>query len=105
MDTQTPYYATATETQQEAFRKWIKGMLHVGPVTVTFKKSDGTERVMNCTLQESVAVPHIKTTERIKEKNDDVCPVWDIDKGAWRSFRYDAVTKIDLTIGEHSNEV
>lgn len=92
------YYATASDEERTKFRDWLKGMLRVGPMRVTFKKKDGSLREMNCTLEENVVVPHEKTTDRVKEVNDDVCPVWDIDKAAWRSFRYDAVTLIKIEI-------
>lgn len=92
------YYAKANETERKAFVSWLKGMLRAGPVTVSFLKKDGSIREMNCTLEEGVAVPHEKTTDRVKEQNDEVCPVWDIDKQAWRSFRYESVTKITLEI-------
>lgn len=93
------YYSKASESEQAIFRTWINDMLRMGPVTVFFIKSDGTEREMKCTLEEGVAIPHEKKTDRVKEKNEDVCPVWDLDKGAWRSFRYDAVTKVNIDIG------
>ena len=92
------YYAQADEKQRKEFREWLKGMMHVGPIKVTFKKKDGSLREMNCTLEEGVVVPHEKTTDRVKEVNEEVCPVWDIDKGAWRSFRYDAITTINIEI-------
>jgi hypothetical protein len=92
------YYVTASDMEKVAFKKWLKSMLAMGPVTVSFKKKDGTERKMNCTLQEGVVVPHEKTTDRVKEINDEVCAVWDIDKGAWRSFRYDSIVTINLDI-------
>lgn len=79
-------------------RKWLKDMLHVGPVNVTFTKKDGTERLMKCTLQEGVVVPHEKTTERVKEENLETLAVWDLDKNAWRSFRLDSIKTVELTI-------
>lgn len=97
-DISETYYAKADEANRKAFRQWLKGMLRVGPIKVSFVKKDGTVREMNCTLEEDVAIPHEKTTDRVKEQNDEVCPVWDIDKQAWRSFRYDAVTKLTLEI-------
>jgi hypothetical protein len=92
------YYVKASEMEKTAFKKWMKSMLVMGPVSVTFRKKDGTEREMLCTLQEGVVVPHEKTTDRVKEINDEVCAVWDIDKGAWRSFRYDSIVTIRLDI-------
>ena len=79
-------------------RDWIKSHLRMGPVKVTFTKKDGTERVMNCTLQEGVVVPHEKTTDRVKEENTEILAVWDIDKSAWRSFRLDSIKTVELSI-------
>lgn len=89
MNNETPH----TFDNKEA-REWLKSMLQMGPVDVTFTKSDGTTRVMKCTLQEGVVVPHEKTTDRVKETNNEVLPVWDIEKSAWRSFRLDSITQV-----------
>ena len=59
---------------------------------ITFTKVDGDERVMDCTLQEHI-VPATKYTDR--KKNEEVLPVFDINKGEWRSFRLDSVTNIE----------
>lgn len=94
------FYNKSNESEQAMFRKWIVDMLHIGPAKVTFIKNDGTEREMHCTLEEKVVVPHVKTTDRVKENNEEVCPVWDIDKRAWRSFRYDSVIKVLIDMGD-----
>ena len=60
---------------------------------ITFTKVNGEERVMDCTLQENI-VPPTKYTDR--KRNEEVLPVWDINKGEWRSFRLDSVTNIEL---------
>ena len=73
-------------------REALKAELTKGAVTVVFKKQDGTERMMNCTLSDDV-VPLLDTTG-VKQKrtpNADVLAVWDIDNNGWRSFRYDSV--------------
>lgn len=62
---------------------------------VIFKKTNGEERDMTCTLQEGV-VPPAKKDEPITQKavravNEEVIPVWDVNKEAWRSFRVDSV--------------
>lgn len=75
-------------------RKWLKSILHEGPARVVFTKRDGTERAMMCTLQEGVAVPHDKKTERVKEANPDVFAVWDLEKNAWRSFKLSAIKTV-----------
>lgn len=79
-------------------RDWLKSHLRMGPLKVTFVKKDGSERLMNCTLQEGVVVPHEKTTERVKEENNEVLAVWDLDKNAWRSFRLDSIKTVEFTI-------
>ena len=66
------------------------------PVTVTFLKKDGSERVMNCTLQEEVAVKVEKKTDRVKQVNEDVLPVYDLDAKGWRSFRWDYVQSYEV---------
>ncbi len=75
-------------------RKWIKDMLLFGPVKVTFVKKDGTERVMNCTLKEDLTKDYEKKTDRTKTVSDETCPVFDLDKQEWRSFRYDSVKEV-----------
>ena len=58
---------------------------------ITFNKVSGEERVMHCTLHETF-IPETSTNN--KKNNDEVLPVWDIDIGAWRSFRLDSVTNV-----------
>ena len=70
-------------------------MLKSGIVNIKFTKVDGTERVMRCTLAEGIVKPHEKTTDREKKVNENIVSVWDVDKDAWRSFRYDSILKID----------
>jgi len=41
-DLSKTYYSEANETQQIAFRKWLKDMLHMGPIKVFFVKKDGS---------------------------------------------------------------
>jgi hypothetical protein len=67
-------------------------------VLVEFTKADGTERKMLCTLAENLipAITPVKEKpEIISEGATDViptaCKVWDIEKQAWRSFRWDSV--------------
>jgi hypothetical protein len=91
-------FSVGTKQEQEKAREWLKSLLRVGPVKVTFLKKDGSEREMNCTLKEGIVIPHEKTTDRVKQPSDEVCPIWDIDIGAWRSFRYDSITKITFDL-------
>tara|TARA_B100000029_G_scaffold443766_1_gene463041 strand:- start:198 stop:455 length:258 start_codon:yes stop_codon:yes gene_type:complete len=59
---------------------------------ITFTKVNGEERIMDCTLQENF-VP--ETSESNRKQNEEVLPVFDINKGEWRSFRMDSITNIE----------
>lgn len=72
----------------------IMNMLKSGIVNIRFTKVDGTERVMKCTLVEGIVKSYEKTTDREKKTNENICSVWDVDKEAWRSFRYDSILEI-----------
>ena len=67
--------------------------LQKNAMRITFTKVNGDERVMDCTLQEHM-IP--QTGESNRKKNEEVLPVFDINKGGWRSFRLDSVTNIEL---------
>lgn len=84
-------------------RKWLAGILRSGPVSVVFVKRDGTERKMMCTLQEGVAVPHDKKTDRIKEATPDVLAVWDLEKKAWRSFKLSSIKTVTFGVDDSTN--
>ena len=79
-------------------RQWLIGTLRINKIRVTFTKKDGTERDMLCTLQEEAIIPYEKKTERVKEQNEEVLSVWDVEKNSWRSFRFDSIIRISFTI-------
>ena len=68
-------------------------------VMVTFTKKDGTQRNMRCTLRPE-ALPEIITestrTSTTRREPDGTIAVWDLDLGAWRSFRLDSVVDISF---------
>lgn len=84
-------------TGMELTKEIIKNRLKEECLTVTFKKVDGTERVMNCTLQESFLPKLEITTEpkKVKKDSDTNLSVWDLDKNSWRSFRIEGIIKIE----------
>ena len=61
--------------------------LRTGIRTITFTKVDGTERVMNATLQESI----VPVTEGKRTAPESNLVVFDTDKQAWRSVRCDSI--------------
>jgi len=101
---------TLNEKDFTLFQKWLKGHLKSGPVTVVFTKKDGTERVMKCTTNSTYLMfkdPAILESKREKKPNEDVMPVYDLESSAWKSFRWDSIKSVMITIGEareHHNE-
>ena len=73
-------------------------------VEVAFNKvSDGSVRVMRCTLRKDL-LPKDYIEEEAQEKafhqtNPDVIAVWDVQKGGWRSFRVDSVEYLQIIDG------
>jgi hypothetical protein len=82
-------------TDVEAMREDLKTNLRSKIGTVTFTKQNGDERVMRCTLQESVLPVQTDIEEAIQKKTlTDSLAVWDLEKNSWRSFRYDTVISV-----------
>lgn len=59
---------------------------------VTFTKTDGTERVINCTTNIAV-IPQEKHPKGTGSSPESTKRVFDIDKQEWRSFRWENVIK------------
>ncbi len=92
---------TLSDKEIKLFKKWLKGHLNYGPVTVTFTKKDGTERVMNCTTNSELvpAEPIVEGVEKKEKKvNEEVMPVYDLDAKGWRSFRWDSIKQVRFTL-------
>ncbi len=73
----------------------LRAELKEGVKTITFTKTDGTQRVLKCTLQESV-LPQVDASKATttKKQNDDALAVWDIENAGWRSFRFDSIISV-----------
>jgi len=76
-------------------RKWLTNLLNEYVVEVTFTKKDGTERVMNCTLQEDY-LP--ETTGAGRSGNSDALAVFDTEVEDWRSFRWDSIKAVKVVV-------
>lgn len=79
-------------------RQSVKDALHRGKTLVTFTKANGEKREMLCTLCPDLipvqqVVLDVETKPQRKE-NTDVQAVWDLEKQAWRSFRFDSINLI-----------
>ena len=75
----------------------LKDILKQNIVSISFKKIDGTDRKMLCSLKEDI-LPAIESKESTKKKpeNDNVLPVWDLEKNSFRSFRIDSLTDYSI---------
>jgi hypothetical protein len=70
----------------------LKEIFSKNIVNLTFKKVDGSERTMKCTLKSDLLPEQTnKETTKKKAENENVLPVWNIDEQAFRSFRVDSV--------------
>ena len=92
--------ASWTNQEWDKFSEWLRGMLQVTDVTVTFTRKDGTERIMKCTLQPE-SLPKVEVTEdkKTRKVNQDTIAVFDVEAKAWRSFTLKSVNKVQLSIG------
>lgn len=108
-------YQESDETGRHIFRDWMRSLLDVSEVTVTFVKADGSIRDMRCTLDQDLIPPQPPRAERpaktapvdgiVRESKEVKKPeeshtqkVFDLDAGAWRSFRYDRLKKVTATV-------
>ena len=81
-------------------REQLMETLQKEVAVVTFKKLNGDERVMPCTLKSAFLPPAKKddaiTQKKVREISDKVCAVWAIEAKGYRSFRYDRVTNVEI---------
>jgi hypothetical protein len=92
-----------SEKDLALFKKWLRSCLKFGPVDLTFTKKDGTERVMKCTTSPTIIMfkdPSILESKREKKPNEDVMPVYDLENNSWKSFRWESIKRVQITIGE-----
>ena len=74
-------------------------MLEQSVVEITFTKKDGTERVMNCTLDgEYLPELELMTFVDKDQLKRDSLPVFDVDADGWRSFRWDSIKAVKLSV-------
>ena len=113
-------YQESDETGRHIFRDWVRNLLNVSEITVTFVKADGSIRDMRCTLDGDRIPPQPpraakpakeapvdglrqhgflgENKEVTKPEESHTQKVFDLDAGAWRSFRYDRLKKVTATM-------
>jgi hypothetical protein len=79
----------------QSLKEDLNKLLYENVLSVNFKKKDGSDRTMLCTLK-AEHLPVIKKQEddeaRKDEKQSDTSiVVWDLEKKGWRSFRIDSL--------------
>lgn len=92
-------YNDLSDKDLKTFVPWLKDMLNIGPVNLTFTKKDGTERIMECTLNPKLLPPAVVVTEdaepkRKKTANEDTMAVYDLEAKGWRSFTIRSVKRV-----------
>ena len=71
---------------------------------VVFTKSDGSERVMHCTLIKDYLPLQKDVEEYSTNINKNAVAVWDIEHRGWRSFRLDSVKSIEWNPKVEAND-
>lgn len=68
-----------------------------GVAAVRFTKLNGEMREMKATLNENQMPEIVAEIENKapRKKSEDALSVWDVDKQAWRSFRWDRLEQIN----------
>jgi hypothetical protein len=87
--------------EEKETRDWLRGLLQEGVMTIRFKKADGTDRVMICTLSESKIPNEHKpkgTTKRMGI-SEEVQVVFDLEANGWRSFRWESINQLSFDLG------
>ena len=92
------WYKTADAKEQKLFREWLHGLLKTDTVDLTFVKKDDTIREMKCTLMEA-KLPTGYTVDPDAEIHENYIHVFDLEKQAWRSCRFDSIRSIKFTLG------
>ena len=88
-----------TDVEWDNFSIWLKAMLTSSEGVVTFIKSDGTERVMKCTLVPK-QLPKVEIKEGAKPRKESTTSmrVFDLEKNEWRSFTLKKVKQVNISI-------
>ena len=75
--------------------------LETNTCRVIFKKVNGDERDMMCTLRSDIVPAAPKsdpiTQKKVRNINEEVLPVYDIKAEGWRSFRLDKVVSFSCS--------
>ena len=79
-------------------KDWLISLLRENPVEILFTKKDGSDRLMKCTLQESKIPSENAPKGAERAKSEDSVAVYDLEKSAWRSFRWDSIKSVHFEL-------
>ena len=80
------------KVEQELLKYRLQTLLKGNIVEIVFTKVNGEQRNMRCTLDpDKLPVGRSPMEATNRKVNEDVLPVWDVEKNDWRSFRIDSV--------------
>jgi hypothetical protein len=71
----------------------VRTRLNEGIVNLTFQKSDGSKRLMKCTLQPALLPPQ-NPDSHAGPPNEQLQVVWDLEANGWRSFRWERLMEV-----------
>lgn len=72
----------------------IEAMLEKGVVELVFEKKDGTIRKMLATTNLGM-IPKENHPIGFGRKSETAKPVFDLEAGGWRSFRWDSLLEVE----------
>lgn len=91
-------------TEEFDKNQYLRDTLKEKVAIVTFTKRDGSVRTMRCTLKADLLPPQTDVEEQVQDKNPtapaESLAVWDLEKAAWRSFRFDTILAFSISEGE-----
>ena len=90
-----------SEVQEFDKGQYLRDTLKENVLIVTFTKKDGSVRTMRCTLKADLLPAQTDIEEQVQKKapNTDALAVWDLEKAAWRSFRFDSIIAFSISEG------
>lgn len=92
-----------SDEKWDEFKGWLKDTMRDKVVKVVFIKADGTERVMNCTLEskvisEGLATQTVDTTKTTvvsrKPTKSSLVTVWDVENQSWKNITVKNITNV-----------
>ena len=87
------------DIQWECFKNWLTNVLYTTKATVTFTKKDGTERVMECTLDPNLLPKKEIIEDKVpRKKSENTLAVYDLEAKDWRSFTLLSVKGVSFAV-------